>query len=214
MNDGRFISFEGSEGCGKSTQIGRLARRLEDLGETVMLVREPGGTVIGEKIRELLQFTPEASGMVPEAELLLFTASRAQLVREKVMPALERGVFVIADRFLDSTTVYQGGARGLERDAVEQINRFAVGGCLPHTTFLLDLDSTVGRSRSRVRGGPADRMEQEPDAFYQAVREGYLALAEAEPDRFVVVDAAKPPEEVESEVWEVLVSRNDGLSSR
>src|SRR5260370_8794 len=121
-----FITFEGSEGCGKSTQVQSLAARLDQAGAPYLLTREPGGTEIGESIRELLQFAPQATGMTPQTELLLFEASRSQLVREKIKPALERGLCVISDRFFDSTTVYQGVARKLDRQIVEQLNAFAI----------------------------------------------------------------------------------------
>src|SRR5712692_3372408 len=127
MPRGTFITFEGSEGCGKSTQVERLAARLERLGILFLVTREPGGTPIGETIRELLQFAPQGAGMTAETELLLFEASRSQLVRETIKPALERGLCVIADRFFDSTTVYQGAARKLDRQIIEQLNAFAVG---------------------------------------------------------------------------------------
>ena len=166
MPRGLFISFEGSEGCGKSTQVKRLAARLEASGMPVLLTREPGGTAIGEKIRHLLQFAPEGVAMRPETEVLLFEASRSQLVREVIQPALDGGRTVIADRFFDSTTVYQGAARKLDPTIVEQLNRFAVGGCRPDITFLLDVDLATARNRMlrRVRPvGAPDRMEQEPD---------------------------------------------------
>ncbi len=191
MARGRFITFEGTEACGKSTQIARLRDALQAAGREVLLTREPGGTGVGERVRELLQHAPEGEGMEPEAELLLFAASRAQLVREVVGPALARGTWVLADRFLDSTTVYQGAARGLDRGAVDAINTFAVGGLLPDRTFLLDLEITESRRRLGLRDGEGggDRMEREPDAFFERVRAGYLDLAEAEPDRIRVLDA-------------------------
>src|SRR4051795_12354784 len=142
-----FITFEGSEGCGKSTQVQRLAARLQSLGVPFLLTREPGGTAIGETIRELLQFAPQGKGMFPETELLLFEASRSQLVREIIKPALERGICVIADRFFDSTTAYQGAARKLDREAVEGLNVFAVGDCIPNVTFVLDIDAATAKSR-------------------------------------------------------------------
>src|SRR5436309_14299980 len=135
-----FITFEGSEGCGKSTQVQLLATRLETLGVPFVITREPGGTPIGESIRELLQFAPQSAGMTPEAELLLFEASRSQLVREVIKPALESGKCVIADRFFDSTTVYQGVARQLDRKVFRQLNAFGVGDCVPDVTFWLDVD--------------------------------------------------------------------------
>ena len=145
MPRGLFISFEGSEGCGKSTQIQRLAAHLGGLGKNVLLTREPGGTEIGEHLRELLQFSKAGHAMCAETELLLFTASRAQLVREKIAPALAAGTIVLADRFLDSTTVYQGVARRLDPAQVAAINRFAVGDCLPDLTFILDLEPATRR---------------------------------------------------------------------
>ena len=141
MQRGKFISFEGSEGCGKSTQIRRFVEWLRSLGYEVLVTREPGGTPAGEKIRHLLQHDPDGERLTPESELLLFAASRAQLVREVILPALDRGAWVVADRFLDSTTIYQGVGRGLDREAVACINAFAVGSALPDLTFLLDLDA-------------------------------------------------------------------------
>src|SRR5882724_10777487 len=162
MPRGIFVSFEGSEGCGKSTQIRLLAERLKSAGHQVLQTREPGGTEIGEELRHLLQFSKAGHGMAPETELLLFTASRAQLVREVIAPALEAGTMVLADRFMDSTTVYQGVARKLDSAEVATINRFAVGGTLPDVTFVLDLDPAVARERMRNRPasvGAPDRME-------------------------------------------------------
>ena len=140
-----FITFEGTEGCGKSTQVQRLASRLEAAGIPFLLTREPGGTAIGESIRELLQFAPHAAGMSAETELLLFEASRSQLVREIIQPALARGVCVISDRFFDSTTVYQGAARRLDPKMVQRLNTFAVGDCIPDVTFVLDVDEITAR---------------------------------------------------------------------
>ncbi len=208
MQGGKFISFEGSEGCGKSTQIRRLVGSLESAGHDVLLTREPGGTVVGEKVRDLLQHTPEASNMTDESELLLFAASRAQLVREVIRPALERGTWVIADRFLDSTTVYQGIARGLDREKVEAINRFAVGDLLPELTILLDLDAGVGHGRAvatRVDNEP-DRIEDQPLTFFEKVRQGYLDLAASE-SRIVVIDARGGIEEIAEEIQKIVIER-------
>ncbi len=207
---GIFITFEGSEGCGKSTQIGRLAARLRDAGREVVLLREPGGTPIGEKIRHLLQYDESAGAMTPEAELLLFAASRAQLVREVIRPAMERGAVVLCDRFLDSTTVYQGVARALDRRDVASVNAFAVGGTLPDLTLLLDLDTAEGRRRAVSRKGPVDRMEQEGEEFYEAVMRGYLELAEASPGRFAVIDASGNEASVESLITAALAERFNG----
>lgn len=197
LQRGKFISFEGSEGCGKSTQIRLFVDWLRESGREVILTREPGGTAAGEKIRHLLQHDAELEGLRPESELLLFAASRAQLVREVLRPALEAGTWVVADRFLDSTTVYQGAGRGLDPAAVEQINGFAAGGTKPDLTFLLDLDASTGHARAlRASEGRPDRMEAQPLAFFETVRRAYLALAAAEPKRVAVIDASPPVGEV------------------
>ena len=210
MAHGLFITFEGSEGCGKSTQAARLAARLEKAGLRVLLTREPGGTAIGEKIRDLLQFAPESSAMAPETELLLFEASRSQLVREIIRPALGQGSVVISDRFFDSTTVYQGVARKLEPDTVALLNNFAAGGDRPDLTVILDLDVATAQTRMLRRVRPitaVDRMEQEPLEFYERVRQGYRDLALREPDRIFVVDGAQSPDTIEAEIWKVLAAR-------
>lgn len=215
MKEGIFISFEGNEGCGKSTQIRRLQERLEENGVSPLLTREPGGTEIGEQIRHLLQYAPSGKAMAPETELLLFAASRAQLVRELIQPALASGRVVVADRFLDSTTVYQGVARKLEADQVALINHFAVGEMLPSVTILLDIEVREARQRMKQRPSAAveDRMEQEPVEFYEAVRKGYLAVAELEPERFLVVSAARSEAEVADEIWQNLKERFHGFLS-
>ena len=206
-----FIAFEGSEGCGKSTQAQRLARRLEHLGIPALLTREPGGTPIGETIRELLQFAPHNSAMTPETELLLFEASRSQLVRETIEPALKRGVCVIADRFFDSTTVYQGAARKLDREVVERLNAFAVGDCVPDVTFVLDVDAATAALRMQ-KPRKADRMEQQSAEFYEQVREAYRELAKHEPNRIVLMDGSPPADEIENEIWQILASRFPALT--
>jgi len=205
-----FITFEGSEGCGKSTQVQLLANRLDMAGIPFLITREPGGTAIGESIRELLQFAPQSAGMTPETELLLFEASRSQLVREVIKPALERGECVIADRFFDSTTVYQGVARKLDRKIVRQLNAFAVGDCIPDITFLLDADLETARSRMKGPRRP-DRMEQQADEFYEQVRDGYQELAKWQRDRVVVIKGWQSPEEIAKEIWEMLSSRFPNL---
>ena len=204
MARGLFITFEGSEGCGKSTQLQRLAERLRALDREVVATREPGGTEIGEHLRQLLQFSQAGHAMQPETELLLFTASRAQLVRQLIAPALARGALVLADRFLDSTTVYQGVARRIDPAQVAAINAFAVGACVPALTFVLDLDPAEARARLQQRaqpGGAPDRMESQPAAFYEAVRRGYLQLAAADPHRIKVLDASRTVAALESEIW-------------
>jgi dTMP kinase len=201
-----FITFEGSEGCGKSTQVQRLAARLERSGVAYLVTREPGGTPIGETIRELLQFAPHNSTMTPETELLLFEASRSQLVRETVKPAIERGVCVIADRFFDSTTVYQGAARKLDREMVGRLNAFAVGDCVPDITFVLDVDAATAASRMQTPR-KADRMEQQSAEFYERVRQAYRELAKREPNRVVLIDGSRNADEIENQIWETLCSR-------
>jgi dTMP kinase len=210
MPHGIFITFEGSEGCGKSTQVRRLATRFEKAGVRTLLTREPGGTAIGEKIRDLLQFAPESFAMTPETELLLFEASRSQLVRETIQPALDQGMAVISDRFFDSTTVYQGVARRLSSDIVETLNAFAVGDARPDLTFILDISVEIARERMLRRVRPvavADRMEQEPVEFYERVCAGYRELAKREPNRFVVIDGAQSADETELQIWNTLSSR-------
>lgn len=214
MRRGLFVTFEGSEGCGKSTQIAHLSAWLESRGHSFVTTREPGGTPAGDQIRHLLQHAPQGHGLVAEAELLLFAASRAQLVREIVRPALDDGQVVISDRFHDSTTVYQGVARRLEPTMVAMINDFAVGGTVPDITFILDMDAQHAFSRLGKRSGPADRMESEPLAFYEAVREGYLRLAAKEPSRFAVLDAANGKEEIAAAIRNTLLTRFDGFFAR
>jgi dTMP kinase len=201
-----FITFEGSEGSGKSTQADRLAARLQRCVVPYVLAREPGGTPIGESIRDLLQFAPHNSNMTPETELLLFEASRSQLAREVIKPSLERGICVIADRFFDSTTVYQGAARQLDREMIERVNAFAVADCVPDITFVLDVDAATAESRmSEPR--KADRMEQQSAEFYERVREGYRELAASERKRIVMIDGSGDLDEIEKQIWETLSSR-------
>jgi dTMP kinase len=205
-----FITFEGSEGSGKSTQVQRLAARLARFGVPYLVTREPGGTPIGETIRELLQFSSHNSRMTPETELLLFEASRSQLVREIIEPALERGMCVVADRFFDSTTAYQGAARRLDREMVERLNVLAVGDCIPDLTFVLDIDAVNANSRMQ-KPRRRDRMEQEPAEFYERVREAYRELAVRQPKRIVLIDGSRGAEEIEKEIWETLCSRFPNL---
>ena len=199
---GFFISFEGSEGCGKSTQIRRLAAALSARGTRPVVLREPGGTPIGEKIRHLLQHSRKAAAMTAETELLLFAASRAQLVGERILPALSAGRIVISDRFLDSTTVYQGVARKIPGSIVATVNAFAAGSRLPDMTFLLDMPvpAAMARLQKRLKRRRRDRMEREPGAFFEAVRHGYLELASREPARFRVLDGSSPAAEIAAHI--------------
>jgi dTMP kinase len=199
---GKLISFEGSEGSGKSTQIASLAGHLQKIGREVVATREPGGTEIGEQIRNIIVHNSRGDEMCPETELLLFTAARAQVVREVIVPALGRGAVVLSDRFLDSSTVYQGIARNLAPGPVDQINRFAVGHVLPDLTLVIDVPTEVSLQRIRQRASDLpDRMERQNISFYRKVREGYLLLAEQWPARVVVVDGTQTPEAIEKKIW-------------
>ena len=200
-----FITFEGSEGCGKSTQVKRLAARLKKLGVSFLLTREPGGTPIGESIRELLQFDPQSAGMTAETELLLFEASRSQLVQEVIKPALQRNECVISDRFFDSPTVYQGAARKLDGKMVQRLNAFAVGDCVPDITFVLDVDVKTARSRMRGPRRP-DRMEEQEPEFYERVHQGYRELPKSDLDRIILIDGSRSPDVIEKEIWDILSS--------
>jgi dTMP kinase len=202
-----FISLEGGEAVGKSTQIDRLAKRLTELGQKVIVTREPGGTPLGESIRHLLKHAPEGRGMTPYTELLLFLASRAELVRKVIMPALDQGQWVLSDRFLDSTTVYQGAGRLLPAEIVERVNAFTVGPNVPGLTLVLDLEPEAARERQIRRAHPPgsgsfDRMEAEPLDFFQRVRQGYFDVAHAHPHRVKMVSAAGTIDETADLVWQ------------
>lgn len=199
---GLFLTFEGVDGAGKSTQVAMLVERLEAAGHEVVSLREPGGTTISEKIRALL-LSPENSEMSPECELLLFEASRAQLVREVIEPALARGAVVVCDRFYDSTHAYQAGGRGFDDALVRRANELGSCGLVPDVTLVLDMDPAEAFSRAGRRG-KHDRMEAEGLAFQQRVRADYLALAEAEPARVRLVSAAGTPEQVAASIDAVL----------
>lgn len=203
---GLFITFEGPEGAGKSTQIELLAEVFRQRGRAVLTTREPGGTPLGEELRRLVKHFGGPGSVAPEAELLLFGASRAQLVRHVVRPHLERGGVVLCDRFADSTTVYQGCARGLDAAFIERLHAFAIGDCWPDLTFVLDVSVETGFSRARTRaeGAPVDRIEAEAKPFHEAVRQGFLALAKRHPERFRVVDGEAPPTAVHRQVLECL----------
>ena len=205
---GKMISFEGSEGSGKSTQIARLASRLQKLGYDVVSVREPGGTEIGEQIRNIIVHNSKGDEMSAETELLLFTAARAQVVREVIAPALTRGAIVLSDRYLDSSTVYQGIGRNLAADPVAQINRFAVGNVMPDLTIVIDVPTEVSLARIRQRASDLpDRMERENIDFYKKIREGYLVLAQGLPDRFAVFDGTLSPDVLEKKIWATVRER-------
>ena len=199
---GVLISFEGSEGSGKSTQIAHLAEQLQEVGREVVSTREPGGTEIGEQVRNIIVHNSKGDEMCAETELLLFAASRAQLVREIIAPNLLKGVVVLCDRYIDSSTVYQGVARNLSLDPVQQINQFAVGNVLPDLTIVLDVPTGVSLNRINQRASDLpNRMERENIDFYKKVRDGYLVLARSLPRRFFVVDGTQPEDKVRRLIW-------------
>lgn len=202
---GLFLTFEGGEGTGKTTQIAKLARAFESAGRRVVVTREPGGSQIANRIRSLL-LDPKMHGLVPLAELFLYEASRAQHVHDVIGPALKSGHVVICDRFADSSIVYQGAARGLASSLVRELNEIATGGLEPHLTFVLDLDPRIGLARVGARG-ILDRMEQEKLAFHKAVRAGYLALAKANPKRFHVIDSSRSRDDIHERILEKLGRR-------
>jgi dTMP kinase len=208
-----FVTFEGLDLSGKSTQAERLVarlRRMEELGHRipggVVGLREPGGTALSERLRTLLLDRNQLA-IDDRAELMLFSASRAQLVAEIIRPALASGAIVICDRFYDSTTAYQGHGRGLDLEEVERVNRVATGGLTPHCTILVDITVEEMGLRAASAGQVADRMEASGVAFYERVRRGYHALAAVHPERFVVIDGMRGVEEVEKEIWRALARR-------
>ena len=208
MTKGRLITFEGPEGAGKSTQAAMLIARLEARGIEIIYTREPGGTKLGEAIRGVLQYNAAGEAPCPESEVLLFEASRAQLVRQVILPALERGAWVVCDRFFDSTTAYQGFGRGFPVELMETINRFAVGEAVPDMTILLDVNVSLGMQRCAKRqvGKKVqhDRIESEALEFHEKVRQGYLELARRFPERFRKVDAMRLAEPIAEDVWRLV----------
>lgn len=194
MARGRLITIEGLDGAGKSTLAAALRESLERRGLCVTVLREPGGAALPERIRELVRDPLLSVG--PRAEALLYAASRAQLVQERLEPLLEKGMAVVLDRFVDSSLAYQGAGRGLGVQEVGAINLFATGGLQPDRTLLLRVDPATGRARLRVRGETPDRMEAEDERFFAAIAAAYDELAEREPRRFRTIDAERSPEDV------------------
>lgn len=205
---GLFITFEGTEGSGKSTQIEVLARRLRDLGHSVLTLREPGGTLIGEEIRHTLKHSKDNDAMTPETELLLMNASRAQLVREVIRPALASGKIVLCDRFYDSTTAYQGYGRQLDPALVKAIIDVAVGDTRPDLTLLFLVSPELSHQRQLARQATMpflrDRFEEADQSFFARVAEGYLAIARAEPDRVRRIDASADMPAVTRAIWDIV----------
>lgn len=205
---GKLITFEGVEGGGKTTQARRLAERLRAEGLEVLTTREPGGTPTGEVIRNLLQHYLSGEPLCDATEALLFCASRAQLCRNVLGPALEAGTWVVLDRFTDSTLAYQGYGRGFDLATLRAMNDFATGDVKPALTLLVDLPVEVGLARVLARSkGAKDRIEREPIEFHRRLQVGYRAMAAAEPERFVVIDAQAPEDEVAEFIWTTVKKR-------
>jgi dTMP kinase len=203
---GVFITFEGMDGCGKSTQMRRLAKRLTASGREVIETAEPGGTQIGSKIRNILLDSANTE-LSPHAELLLYFAARAQNVDELILPALERGSIVLSDRFTDSSLAYQGCGRGLGAETVLALDRIACRGLKPDLTLLIDIDLATSQARAEARNRRSqrtDRMEEQTAVFYKKVRDAYAALAADEPDRFRIIDGRADYESVEKNIWEIV----------
>lgn len=201
MTPGFFITFEGPEGAGKSTQLTRLARRLTETGRPPVVTREPGGTPLGTRVREVL--LDPALTIDPLPEFLLYSASRAQLVRDVIRPALTASQIVLCDRYADSSLAYQGSGRGLDPALLALLNGKVTEGLTPDLTILLDLDPALGLARVATRGQP-DRLERADLAFHARVRRGFLTLAAREPGRFLVLDATRDPDALAADIWQAV----------
>ena len=201
---GFFITLEGTEGCGKSTLMGHLSNRLETDGHNVIQLREPGGTESGEEIRKILKHGPD--NLTPEAELLLMNASRAQLVREVIRPALGESKVILCDRFYDSTTAYQGHGRELDLNLVQSVIDLAVGGTIPDLTLLIDIPLDISEERQSKRSG-TDRFESSNRAFFERVNAGYKTIAKMHPERISVIDGTLPVESVTDLCHEIIARR-------
>ncbi len=199
---GKFIVVEGGEGVGKSTNIDYIKVLLEESGKKVVVTREPGGTALGEKIRELL-LDKDGAAINADTELLLMFAARAQHIAEVIMPALERGQWVLCDRFTDASYAYQGGGRGLPLDRIASLEDWVQGALCPDSVIILDAPTAIGAQRVTKRGDK-DRFEQEANAFFERVRNTYLQRAESDPSRYHVIDASQPLEQVQSSIKTVL----------
>ena len=207
---GLFITFEGIEGCGKSTQVQRLAKRLAKEGHETLTLREPGGTPIGEAIRDVVKFPPGHNPISPDTELLLMNASRAQLVQQAIRPALANGAIVLCDRFYDSSLAYQGHGRGLDLVKVQKAIDLAIDGIKPNLTLLLDIPLSVSQTRVSDRlqstGEIQDQFDESGTKFFERVLDGFHILAKAEPVRFRVINGDKPIDTVTEEIWDSIQS--------
>ena len=206
MQKGKFITFEGIDGCGKTTQVKLLKQFLESKGITVVITREPGGTRVAEKIRKILLDRNNIE-LCSRAELLLYLASRAQHTDEIIVPALNDGKWVISDRFTDSSVAYQGSARKLGEENVKIMSLFATDGLIPDLTFFLDISPLEASRRMQKQGKALDRLEAEARDFVQKVREGYLWIAEKEPERFIVLNGEKSPDDVWADILSVFIRK-------
>jgi len=206
---GVFVTFEGPEGSGKTTQVTLLAKHLRVANHEVLLTREPGGTPIGDQVRAVLHDVANTA-MVPEAEILLYSASRAQLVGQVIRPALAQGMIVLSDRYADSTIAYQGYGRGLDLEALRQITAFATGGLTPDLTIYLDCPVEEGLRRKQQAltqgAGEWNRLDQETVEFHRRVRQGYLQLAAAEPERWLILDGCRSIDEIQRDIQEAVES--------
>jgi len=202
---GRFFTFEGIDGCGKSTQLSRVADTLQTMGRDILVTREPGGPPISEKIREIL-ISPDNKQMHPETECLLYLAARAQHVKEVIKPAMDKGQIVLCDRFEQATFAYQGYGRSLDMPFLKEINKFASGGIVPDITFIFDIPVELSQQRLSVIGKGKDRMESEGAQFFEKVRTGYLEAARAAPEKIRLLDGGKGMDELTEEVLRVITS--------
>lgn len=214
---GRFITFEGGEGAGKSTQIERLRHRLEGLGHRVLVTREPGGSPKAEKIRKVV-LSGQAKSRGPWAEALLFSAARIDHLDQKIKPSLDKGIHVLCDRFADSTRAYQGARGGVSMNRLKRLERIVVGDTAPDLTFILDLPVETGLARARRRqeakGEGADRFEAEDAAFHESLRHAFLTIAREEPLRCAVIDASRDQDAVEHDIWIAIRDRLPALTKR
>jgi dTMP kinase len=210
MAKGRFITVEGGEGAGKSSNLAYIQALLEAAGKQVLFTREPGGTPLGEAIRELL-LGHKHTGMADDTELLLMFAARAEHLQQKILPALEQGIWVLCDRFTDASFAYQGAGRGLSQEKIAELQRFVQGSLRPDLTLLLDLPVDQGLARAGKRSEP-DRFESEQRDFFERVRNGYLQIAEREPERVRVIDAAPALEQVQEQIKMVIQHYLESLS--
>ena len=201
--NGKLITFEGIEGCGKSTQINKLSENLKKIGKDIIVLREPGGTIIGEKIREILQDPSNSNKINPITELLLFSAARAELTNSVIKPAMHSGKIVICDRYFDSTYAYQGKGRSINLSTIEELKRISVDLIEPDLTIILDVNERIGLERARNRGsGNLDRIELESISFFKSVRSGYLEIANLNKSRCSIIDGTLPLEQIEELILE------------